>query len=517
MKRILRAGAAAAGVAAVVLISIPAMAADMTPPPPLPMAAYSWTGLYIGANAGYSIGSERGSIEETFVVGNRFLPFVQPRTEGRSQSGTLAPAGAIGGGQIGYNVQARSNVVLGIEADWQWAGQNDSICVGADTCGIVAGQKLDQFATLRGRLGYAQDRWLWYVTAGGAMARVTGTLTQGLGSFGTISANFSDRRTGWVAGGGVEAAIAGGWTAKVEYLYLDLGTVSLTGSVNNPGITTNILDSRTTSMHSPIRDHVVRLGLNYRFAGEDPVPYTDGIYKAPVYKAPVVAAIYNWTGFYIGENAGGSVGRMRYHQVSPDAGIIGEQLTLSPAGWVAGLQVGYNWAITPNFVVGVEADWQWTGQKDSTCTWECTFTATQLLGSLATIIQPRLNWLSTGRVRFGYAQANWLVYATAGAAWGHIEEDIVFIGNQAETVSKFAHTKVGFAAGGGIETALAGNWSAKAEYLYVDLGNWTEQSGPISFGNFFGPPRLIETNFKDHIFRVGLNYRFGGGPVVANY
>src|SRR5215813_2377126 len=115
-----------AATAAALLISVPAMAADMLPPPPVPVALYNWTGLYIGGNAGYSVGSEPGSITQTFVL----RPPTTIPTTSRTQAGLLAPTGAIGGGQIGYNLQARSNVVLGLEADWQWAGQRDSICAG---------------------------------------------------------------------------------------------------------------------------------------------------------------------------------------------------------------------------------------------------------------------------------------------------------------------------------------------------------------------------------------------------
>jgi len=133
------------------------------------------------------------------------------------------------------------------------------------------------------------------------------------------------------------------------------------------------------------------------------------------------------------------------------------------------------------------------------------------------------SWLATGRGRVGIAANNWLFYATGGVAFTNLDANFNFtdtFANAAESAS-ISGTRVGWTAGGGIEAGLWQGWSVKAEYLFVDFGSVSVNSTNL---RAFTPPINLPTNvfthsvdLKANIARVGINYRFGGGPVVANY
>jgi len=219
-----------------------AAAADMPTKAPMYTKApvivppYNWTGFYIGGNVGYSWGRQDVSL----------LP------GGTTDSVRLD--GVIGGGQLGYNWQF-NQIVLGLEADIQASGQKGD---GIDPAPINStflptitfNDKLDWFGTVRGRLGFAQDRWLAYVTGGWAYGHgnLSGTAT-GFGAF-SASTNYS----GWTVGGGVEWAFMDKWSAKLEYLYIDFG--------DGPTIA---LAPPTTVVGGKMTDNIVRVGLNYKF------------------------------------------------------------------------------------------------------------------------------------------------------------------------------------------------------------------------------------------------------------
>jgi outer membrane immunogenic protein len=211
-----------------IALSGAAAAADLSRPPPpayypkAPVLApiYNWTGFYVGINGGGAFGSSSWD-----------------RTGSRDISGGLI------GGTVGYNYQF-GQAVAGIEGDIDWADIN-----GSSTTNCPLGCKTSDswLSTVRGRLGYAADRFMPYVTAGAAFGDVRAA-TPG---FGTTSSD----RAGWTIGGGLEAALVANWTAKVEYLYVDLGSF-------NCGINCGLgLASDNVSFHS----NVLRAGVNYRF------------------------------------------------------------------------------------------------------------------------------------------------------------------------------------------------------------------------------------------------------------
>ena len=186
--------------------------------------------------------------------------------------------GIIGGGQIGYNWQVQ-NWVWGLEADIQGSdqkGRRDFLCptgVCTPPFGVIAvfpgpavpvalDQKLEWFGTVRGRVGVlATPQVLFYATGGLAYGEVNTSATIGAGAFGF---NAHDTRVGYTVGAGVEGALGGNWTAKLEYLYMDLGRTSGSFLTTIPALGGGVLSYNYSSR---ITDNIVRVGVNYKFGG----------------------------------------------------------------------------------------------------------------------------------------------------------------------------------------------------------------------------------------------------------
>ncbi|HET7678538.1 MAG TPA: outer membrane protein [Xanthobacteraceae bacterium] len=194
--------------------------------------------------------------------------------------------------------------------------------------------------------------------------------------------------------------------------------------------------------------------------------------------APIpVPVAYNWSGFYAGINGGWGFGNSSWA-----GGGFGTTGDFDVDGGLAGGTLGFNWQHGPA-VFGVETDLAWSGIEGSTgvtCAGRCT---------------TENSWLGTTRGRLGYAIDRWMPYVTGGVAYGDIEA-------RAPGLRGTSDTNIGWTVGAGTEFALAGNWTAKGEYLYVDLGDLT-----CSAANCGGVGRT-KVDFNAHILRAGLNYRF---------
>jgi outer membrane immunogenic protein len=144
----------------------------------------------------------------------------------------------------------------------------------------------------------------------------------------------------------------------------------------------------------------------------------------PVYKAPPPSPppVWSWTGFYIGVNAGGSIGR---DPTSFSESGIGTVVTdaLSPAGFIGGGQLGYNYQFAPNWVAGIEGDFQGASQKDSGCIGLCG--GNPPIPSETLNITQKVEWFATLRARLGYTNGDWLWYVTGGGAWAQVHNDLV--------------------------------------------------------------------------------------------
>ena len=182
---------------------------------PVYVAPFTWTGAYVGINGGYGWGNSSFSAP---------LP-----------SGSFDTSGGLVGGTLGYNWQV-NQIVFGVEGDI-----DASWIKGSGICGGLSCQtKNSWLGTVRGRLGYAVDRFMPYVTGGLAVGDINNTIT-GLGSA-------SETKAGWTLGGGVEYAFNGPWSVKAEYLYVDLGRGAAIGGSD-----------------AKFQTNIVRAGLNYRF------------------------------------------------------------------------------------------------------------------------------------------------------------------------------------------------------------------------------------------------------------
>jgi outer membrane immunogenic protein len=491
----------ASGLAALAAAT-PAVAADMPlkAPPPI---AYGWSGVYLGANVGLSVGRSRSEQRETITA----VGLVSS-----NETFVLSPLGIIGGAQIGVNWQSAPNWVIGLEADIQGSDQRDDNCIGGCEFlpggGIRFSQRVNWFGTARARAGWTNGPVLFYLTGGYAYGRVTtGVLeTVRLG----LNETLAQSRSGWTAGAGIEAQLYGNWSGKVEYLYLDLGTVS--GTVDLAGIVTFAVSSR-------VQDHIFRAGVNYKFG--DPIYVAAaprGVYKA---RPPVVA--YNWSGIYVGGNAGVSVARdATSHPINiPSFGS--DRFTLSPYGAIGGVGIGANWQVSPFVVWGLEADVQASGERDaSTCLLACVSLPPGFVTTFERFNQ-RLNWFGTVRGRAGWSTGPALFYVTGGFAYGRIETAInrlftIGVGSPTTADVSFAENRSGWTAGAGLEAQIAGNLTGKIEYLYLDLGS---VSGAFAFtgGTIAGAngPASFTSRVRDHVFRVGVNYKLDWGPVVARY
>jgi outer membrane immunogenic protein len=473
-----------ASVTAAAFYGASAFAADM--PAPVYKAAptnpdYGWTGFYVGGNVGFGVAKDPSTNNPT---GGGFQIH---------ESFNLSPQGVLGGGQIGYNWQVAPNWVWGIEADIQASAQADSTtCIDFCSPTIFAqvSQKLPWFGTLRGRFGWTNGPTLFYATGGLAYGGVTTDFTVNLGG-GTDHRSLNHTILGSTIGGGVETQLAGNWTAKVEYLFVNLGNVNNSFVYAfNPAV--------TLAESSSIRNHVVRVGLNYKFGDPifAPTAHTSGFYKAPPALAP------NWSGIYLGGNVGYGVARdpSVSAQSSPTFNTV-ETFNLNPQGVLGGGQIGYNWQAAPNWVWGIETDIQASAQKDSTtCVTICNVVS-------RTQVSEKLPWFGTLRARLGWTNGPSLYYVTGGLAYGGVTTDYVFNTNGAGIDQHhLSRTKAGPTIGGGIETKLAGNWTAKVEYLYVDLGNFTNS---IIYTPTPGTSYAESSATHDHVVRVGLNYKFG--------
>ena len=216
-----------AAVVGLLAVTEPAWSADLSPPPAAPVP-YSWSGLYIGLNAGYA----NAKVTET--------------ASGGGGSGSANVPGGIGGFQIGANYQTGA-IVLGFEADFAGYMGTKSVTVAG---GAVSGTaQIPWIGTLRGRVGYAFDRFLLYATAGGAATELISTVN--VGAIG--SASTTNTHGGWTAGGGIEAAVTDSLSARVEYLYVDTGNINV-AQVGAPLV----------AVTGRLQDNLVRAGVNYR-------------------------------------------------------------------------------------------------------------------------------------------------------------------------------------------------------------------------------------------------------------
>jgi outer membrane immunogenic protein len=500
MKRILAAASVlAAAASTAVAADLPVKA--ITPPPS------GWTGPYAGIAGGFGLGhSDQGDPGSVPLPAASLLAF----------DGHYGVRGALAGGTLGTNWQ-QGGWVYGVEGDISWADLNGR----SDVCGTGAiaphacGTKLDALGTFRGRIGLvagARADWLLYATGGLAVGNISGRDAVG-------ASTGHDWRAGWTAGVGVEKVFAPHLSAKLEYLYLDLGNAFVFNV--SPGVPESV----------SLNAHIIRAGINYGFGA----PASPAIAKVPV------SGPGGWAGWYVGINAGYLDGANR---VNTDALVIANSTTPATApamasaatsalstgdgGFLGGAQAGYNVMISPMLLAGLEFDIQGSSLHKAASGANTVVVDTIFgpgTGTFTTNIalSRSLEYIGTVRGRLGATVTpNLLVYLTGGLAYGGVRSSTSLVQSSTvgfvptvSTAGSFSDNRAGYTIGAGGEWMALGKWSIKGEYLYYDLG--TANYGTLGYGIDETPTDLTgfgvagiatstRVRFNGNIARIGLNY-----------
>lgn len=239
--------------------------------------------------------------------------------------------------------------------------------------------------------------------------------------------------------------------------------------------------------------------------------------KAPPPASVVATAAYNWTGVYFGGHVGHGWGKLQTTSINgttafPPGGTNQTDLR----GWIGGAQIGLNYQID-RLVLGIESEFSWSGIDGTRSGFSDVpaFADSRLQTS-----ETKLKNLVTVAGRVGVATGNWLLFAKGGVVWGKFDAHANTVnptaGNALVAASSGGETRSGWLAGGGAEWGFAPNWSAKAEYNYVDFGTERVERQRL-FGT--GPdPLLRDSKVHVHVVKFGVNYRFNWtNPVVARY
>jgi outer membrane immunogenic protein len=296
---------AAVAALSIVVVGAPALAADLglvapvvvAPPPPPPP---SWSGLYVGLNAGWAWGGTTEARTYGYSVydwasGALGMPFgfSSPYVSGAA---SLQQDGFIGGGQIGYNYVAPAGFLLGVETDFdgstlRGSGASNGFASQVDAHGLLhlqAGRAdvragLGWLGSVRGRFGYFfNPALLFYGTGGLAYGGTFGSITTlgvhwhpqdpvGHPDNPVLPAwgRFDTARVGWIAGGGFEWSFAPQWSVKTEALYYDLGSRSVStfpSALVNPAAPSSIAVLNVATTRFRYDGVIARLGVNYHFA-----------------------------------------------------------------------------------------------------------------------------------------------------------------------------------------------------------------------------------------------------------
>lgn len=439
-------------------------------PPVAP--SWDWSGYYVGVNAGYGWNNLSG---QTSCTPCELFP-----------SAGLNPQGGLFGGQAGYNIQT-GRIVYGLEADIQGAnigagaafpnGLIGGVVLG--TGDVSASQKLSWFSTARGRLGWAAwDRTLLYATGGLIYGRES--ISETTSGVGTTVAGDSSIRLGGVIGAGVEHAFGSNLSARVEALYYDMGTETI--SSTGAGL--------TQSGAFNYRGAMIRAGLNWWPGGQN---YAHAGTAGALFNMVPSPMAYDWTGYYVGANVGAVWGRsdvisgqgvpfpvftnapgsipflITPAQIGTWPGVTG-----SASGVLGGGQAGYNWQ-SGQVVWGVEADFDGTGlhEKSSSVLSRTSVSGTQ---TVTANFSANVDWIGTFRGRVGYAWDRFMVYGTGGLAVAGTRLDTAYAEVQPATLTAPAPTTAsssnvtpGWTAGIGGEWAIDQAWSAGLEYRHTEL------------------------------------------------
>jgi opacity protein-like surface antigen/outer membrane receptor protein involved in Fe transport len=469
-------------------IDVSGMAAELTRAVPAyqaPAANYDWTGFYIGAH----------------VDGNR------SKTNGDTIDAATGTSAALdgntsdwhGGIQVGYDHMMPSRAVIGISADLSSGDTKTTTTTAASGTSTNQSRVFDS-ESVRGRAGYAADNILLYGTGGWAWSSTQSIRTQLTGAFNNATAGTDEAAntylSGWTAGAGVAFAFAQNWNVFAEYRYTRFGssTFSLPFSQLSTTSTTNV--------------SAMEFGINYKFNGSPADrSWTAAVYSgqpALLYKARPTSSVYNWSGFYIGGDGGYSWGTS-HGTLTTDAGVPLAPYSYGVNGPFAGGFIGGNYQFN-KFVVGAEGDWQRSRLTGNSQQLAPLGTAGAFPGG-PFLISTAIKDYGSLRGRVGFAFDRFLAFGTAGWACGNLSTSYALIG-AAPFLTNGSDCTKGWTAGAGVDYAFTDNVFGRIEYRFTDLATSSFVNVPMDSADAKNRVSISEA-------RVGIAYKFGGGPVLA--
>jgi outer membrane immunogenic protein len=251
-------------------------------------------------------------------------------------------------------------------------------------------------------------------------------------------------------------------------------------------------------------------------------------------KAPVVVS-NTWTGFYLGINVGGGEykGSQSFTQ-TPDpvlnpAGIVFDPVSFNSSvlGETGGVHVGYNWALSPSWVVGVEGDWEKVSAGLSPGQLFLTSGGAGIAPCVGGAFGPglchgllmaqNLEWTASARARLGYTMGSAMFYVTGGGAWSSQELSGTVAAlnfNTGSIAISHNNNAAGWVAGGGLELMATASWLLRVEYLHYQFNAGTTLTAPCTacvFGSLAGPGNFTYGNTTYDVIRGGLSYKFNPG------
>jgi opacity protein-like surface antigen len=481
-----------------------------------PGAHYDWTGLHVGMHVDDNA-SHTGSSAIDTVTGTAVAP------------GDLSPTDWHYGVQVGYDYMFPSRVVLGFEGDVDSGWRKATYVTDATGTASIESNVFDS-ETVRLRLGYAIYNILLYGTGGLAWSSNQYIRTQLSGTVNNSTPGQDEALNkylgGWTWGGGVAIAFAKDWNAFAEYRHTSYDTATFPLP----------LSQIVTTSKSDLSE--IEFGVNYKFDLTAPPSnsFSGGVggagasrsasfYKAPLFKArPRTAEAYDWTGVYGGIDGG--------YGWADSSGVLTDALqnpldpydigTRSP---FAGVFVGGNYQFN-YFVVGAEADFQW-GNLFANNQANSGFFPPDVTMPVGTFpggpftITTTIKEFGSVRGRVGLAFDRFLIYGTAGWAWGDPTTGYALLGappfptNPANGGNSYGLTSggnssSGWTAGGGLDYAFTKNVFGRIEYRYTDLGTTSFLNLATNSGESGNKVTISD-------LRAGIAYKFGGGPVLAKF
>jgi outer membrane immunogenic protein len=490
-----------------------------------PINASSWTGFYAGLGLGFR--SSRTDVTTTSgSIGGETID-LNERSNNQPIDGSSFRASPY----AGVNWQFAPRWVAGLEGDYGFGNRTTTLKGFSFSPGISgsisAFEVVDSLAvktmwdaSVRGRLGFlVTPASLVYVAGGPAWQRFEVTsICAGRDCAAehmdpAIITN-SATKAGWTLGGGLEFALWRHWLARAEYRYSNFGAVP--HSMTRASIDGDFVDNFDVKL----RTHIATFGLAYKFG--DPIASGDFGDKSGAVRTNAGSGTMLWTGLYAGIGLGALATRadltttsVMFAGTRVDISNTANSQPFDGTAFRSSPYAGFNWQFAPQWVVGIEGDF---GLADRTSARSGFPFSSGLLitDSVADSLSVKTTWDAGMRARVGLLLTPaTLLYTTGGVAWQHYEVTSICSGRLCNidgfspaTITN-SDTKAGWSLGGGIETAVWGNWLMRGEYRYADFGTSSFTIARAAGASGLNPTiDNFDVKLRTHTVTFGLAYKF---------